>query len=123
MRIKLPYGEPAWLATRYRDVRLVLGDRRFSRARATEADEPRMTAGKQEPGVLMALDPPEHTRLRMLVAKAFTQRRVEGLRPRIRELAEGLADALVAHGPPVDLVENFALPLPVAVICGCSACR
>src|SRR5690348_17995680 len=48
-------------------------------------------------GVIMALDPPEHTRLRTLVAKAFTQRRVEQLRPRIRELAEGLADALVTH--------------------------
>jgi cytochrome P450 len=80
---------------------------------AREADVPRMTAGKQDPGVIMALDPPEHTRLRTLVGKAFTQRRVEQLRPRIRELAEGLVDALVAHGPPVDLVENFALPLPV----------
>ena len=117
MRIKLPYGELAWLAARYHDVRLVLGDRRFSRAMATEADVPRMTAVKQDPGVIMALDPPEHTRLRTLVAKAFTQRRVEQLRPRIRELAEGMADALVTHGPPVDLVENFALPLPVAVIC------
>jgi cytochrome P450 len=84
---------------------------------ATDADVPRMTAGKQDPGVIMAVGPPEHTRLRTLVAKAFTQRRVEQLRPRIRELAEGLVDALVAHGPPVDLVEHFALPLPVAVIC------
>jgi cytochrome P450 len=117
IRIKLPYGELAWLAARYDDVRLVLGDRRFSRAMATDADVPRMTAGKQDPGVIMALDPPEHTRLRTLVAKAFTQRRVEQLRTRIRELAEGLADALVAHGQPVELVENFALPLPVAVIC------
>jgi cytochrome P450 len=117
MRIKLPYGEVAWLAARYDDVRLVLGDRRFSRAMAIEADVPRMTAVKQDPGVVMSLDPPEHTRLRTLVAKAFTQRRVEQLRIRVRELAEGLADALVVHGPPVELVENFALPLPVAVIC------
>jgi len=44
-------------------------------------------------------------------------RRVEGLRPRVRELAEGLIDDLVAAGPPADLVKDYALPIPVAVIC------
>jgi len=63
------------------------------------------------------MDPPDHTRLRMLVAKAFTVRRVEELRPRVRKLAGRLVGDLIASGPPVDLVENFALPLPVAVIC------
>jgi cytochrome P450 len=116
IRVRLPYGEPAWLATRYADARLVLGDRRFSRAMAGTAEAPRLTEAKQDTGIL-AMDPPEHTRLRTLVAKAFTQRRMEMLRPRIRELAASLVDELLAMGPPVDLVENFAIPLPVGVIC------
>jgi cytochrome P450 len=116
IKVRLPYGEPGWLATRYADARLVLGDRRFSRAMATTEDAPRLTEATQEGGIL-SMDPPEHTRLRVLVAKAFTLRRVELLRPRVRELAESLVDDMLAAGPPADLVDSFALPLPVGVIC------
>ncbi|MPZ82453.1 MAG: cytochrome P450 [Actinophytocola sp.] len=116
IRVQLPHGEPAWLATRYADARLVLGDNRFSRAEARTHDAPRMRDGQLDSGIL-SMDPPEHTRLRTLVAKAFTVRRVEELRPRGRDMAEGLVDDMVAAGPPVDLVDAFALPLPVAVIC------
>jgi cytochrome P450 len=116
VRVRLPFGEPAWLATRCADARLVLGDRRFSRAMALGRDAPRHYPPPELPS-LLAMDPPEHTRLRRLVAKAFTARRVEELRPRIRTLAEGLIDELVAAGPPADLAETFALPLPVVTIC------
>jgi cytochrome P450 len=116
IRVRLPYGEPAWLATRYADARLVLGDARFSRALAAEHDAPRQMPFQLTTGIL-SMDPPDHTRLRTLVMKAFTVRRVEALRPRVRQLANELADDLIAAGPPTDLVENFALPLPVAVIC------
>ncbi|MFD9888160.1 cytochrome P450 [Amycolatopsis sp. NPDC059027] len=116
VRVRLPYGEPAWLATRYADVRFVLGDRRFSRAAAIERDEPRTTPGRVVTGFL-DVDPPDHTRLRTLVAKAFTARRIEQLRPRVRTLAGALLDEMIAGGAPADLVENFALPLPVVVIC------
>ncbi|WP_336159273.1 cytochrome P450 [Amycolatopsis sp. VC5-11] len=116
IRIKLLYGEPAWLATRYDDVRMVFGDRRFSRAMAADADVPRMTPHKLDGGIVM-MDPPEHSRLRKLVAQAFTQNRVQRLRGRVRQLAEDLVDAMAAGGAPADLVENFSLPLPVSVIC------
>jgi cytochrome P450 len=116
IRVQLPYGEPAWLATRYADARFVLGDKRFSRAMAAERDAPRLSPGVR-PGGILQLDPPDHTRLRRLVAKAFTIRRVEQLRPRVRELSERFLDEMVAQGAPVDLVENYALPIPVAVIC------
>lgn len=116
LRVQLPHGEPAWLATRYADARLVLGDQRFSRAEAAAHDEPRMRAGRTTGGIL-SMDPPEHTRLRTLVAKAFTVRRVEELRPRARSIAVGLVEDMKAAGPPADLVDEFALPLPVAVIC------
>jgi cytochrome P450 len=116
VKVRMRHGEPAWLVSRYADVKLVLGDRRFSRAMAIGRDAPRMYPMPPETN-LLTMDPPEHGRLRTLLAKAFTQRRVETLRPRIRELAGTLTDGLLAHGAPVDLVEHFALPLPVAVIC------
>ncbi|MFB6818985.1 cytochrome P450 [Streptomyces sp. NPDC056347] len=116
LRVQMPYGEPAWLVTRYADARLVLGDQRFSRAAAASHDEPRQSEGQRDGGIL-GMDPPDHTRLRSLVAKAFTVRQVEKLRPQVRELASDLLDAMEAAGAPADLVDLFALPLPVAVIC------
>ncbi|MFF9350869.1 cytochrome P450 [Streptomyces sp. NPDC014734] len=116
LRVQMPYGEPAWLVTRYADARLVLGDQRFSRAVAASHDEPRQSEGQRDGGIL-GMDPPDHTRLRSLVAKAFTVRQVEKLRPQVRELTAELLDAMEAAGQPADLVDLFALPLPVAVIC------
>ncbi|MCW6005443.1 cytochrome P450 [Micromonospora sp. CPCC 205371] len=115
-RVRMPYGEEAWLATRYADVRTVLGDARFSRAASADRDEPRISPRKLEAGLLL-MDPPEHTRLRRLVAKAFTARRVEQLRPRTHEVANELVDRMITAGPPADLVERFATPLPITVIC------
>ncbi|MEV6899732.1 cytochrome P450 [Amycolatopsis sp. NPDC051372] len=116
IRVQMPHGEPAWLATRFADARLVLGDRRFSRAMSEQKDEPRMAAHRR-PGGILTMDPPDHTRLRTLVAKAFTVRRVELLRPRVEELATGLIEDMKAAGQPADLVDAYALPIPVAVIC------
>lgn len=115
-RVRLPYGEEAWLATRYADVKVVLGDPRFSRAKAAGRDEPRTMPYLRQTGLLI-MDPPDHTRLRTLVAKAFTARRVEQLRPRAQEIADDLVDRMVEQGPPADLVESFAGPLPTTVIC------
>jgi cytochrome P450 len=116
VRVRMAYGEPGWLAARYADARLVLGDRRFSRAEALRHDEPRQSEGQRDSGIL-SMDPPGHTRLRTLVAKAFTVHQVEKLRPWVRELSHGLLDELEERGQPADLVEHYALPIPVAVIC------
>ncbi|PPK71128.1 cytochrome P450 [Actinokineospora auranticolor] len=117
IRVRLPYGEPAWMATRYEDVKTVLGDPRFSRAASAGRDEPRLRPHLNPPGSILSLDPPDHTRLRRLVMKAFTVRRVEQLRPRAQEIADRLVDEMIATGPPADLVDLFALPLPITVIC------
>ncbi|MCK2244645.1 MULTISPECIES: cytochrome P450 [unclassified Crossiella] len=114
-RVRLPYGEPAWLVTRHEEARAVLADPRFSRAEASRRDAPRTTP--VSPIGIVAMDPPEHTRLRKLVAQAFTGRRAEALRPFVREQAEQAAQALRAHGGPADLVEHVALPVPIQVIC------
>ncbi|MEU9125854.1 cytochrome P450 [Streptomyces sp. NPDC048506] len=116
LKVQMAYGEPAWLVTRYAEARFVLGDARFSRAEGALHDEPRQSEGRRDSGIL-GMDPPDHTRLRTLVAKAFTVRQVERLRPQVKQLTEGLLDELKAAGPPVDLVDRFALPIPVAVIC------
>jgi cytochrome P450 len=116
IRVQMPHGEPAWLATRYADVRLVLGDLRFSRAMALQKDEPRHQSMPNSESIL-SMDPPHHTRLRTLVSRAFTKHQVNGLQPWVRQLTQELVDGLIAKGGTADLVEDFALPLPVAVIC------
>jgi cytochrome P450 len=115
-RVHLPYGEEAWLAVRYDDVKMVLSDPRFSRAAANGRDEPRMMPHQSDAGTLN-MDPPEHSRLRGFVARAFTTRRIEDFRPRTAEIASELVAAMRQQGSPVDLVTAFAAPLPVRVIC------
>lgn len=115
-RVQLPYGEEAWLAVRYDDVKMVLSDPRFSRAAANGRDEPRMMPHQSDAGTLN-MDPPEHSRLRGFVARAFTTRRIEDFRPRTAEIASELVAAMRQQGSPVDLVTAFAAPLPVRVIC------
>ncbi|MFE5571159.1 cytochrome P450 [Amycolatopsis japonica] len=114
-RVQLPFGEPAWLITDYEQARFVLGDPRFSRAAASGRDIPRQSNSPNDAG-LLAIDPPDHTRLRSLISKAFTMRRVERLRPRVHALAKKLAEDMKTSGGTQDLVEQFALPLTLGVI-------
>jgi cytochrome P450 len=118
-RVQLPYGPPAWLVSDYILTKAVLGDARFSRAAAVGRDNPRSAAvdlGQVAESVLN-MDPPEHTRIRKLVGKAFTPRRVEELRPRAADIAAGLLEDMIAAGPPGDLVSGFSFVLPVTIIC------
>jgi cytochrome P450 len=118
-RVQLPYGPPAWLVTSYETARFVLSDARFSRAATLDRDNPRESPVElgQVAESVMSMDPPDHTRIRHLVGKAFTPRRVEQLRPRARVIASGLIDDMVATGPPANLVESFSFALPAIVIC------
>ena len=122
-------GTAAWYVTRQADVRSVLGDPRFANDPATvpEAEDRRasMTAALGVPAEyeryfarsILTSDPPDHTRLRRLVSRAFTVRRVAALRPRVEEITVALLDDLAAAGDPADLLETFAYPLPITVIC------
>ncbi|WP_433655665.1 cytochrome P450 [Nocardia sp. CA-128927] len=117
-RVQLPYGDEGWLVTRYADAKLVLADPRFSRAVTVDREDiPRTTPNPSRQNSLLSMDPPEHSRLRKLVAKAFTSRRVEQLRPRAQEIVNERLDEIESAGPVADLVQSLALPLPVTVIC------
>ena len=111
---------PLWVVSRYKDAVELLRDARFSKDRykLTEADRSRyfrLGEVAQLDKHMLNADPPAHTRLRSLVAQAFTTRRVEDLRPRITSIAQRLLEALPAEGS-VDLLDAFAFPLPVTVI-------
>jgi cytochrome P450 len=117
-RVQLPYGRPAWLVTSYELVKLVLADQRFSREATLVGDNPREEAvDLQVAESILSMDPPKHTRIRQLVGKAFTSRRVELLRPRAREVAAILIDEMKAAGPPRDLVQSYSFAFPAMVIC------
>jgi cytochrome P450 len=112
-----------WVVSRYDDVSAILKDPRVSVQRAS-GNLPRFMnpfSGLSESfsaairGALLMVDPPDHTRLRNLVNKAFTPRVVEGLRPRIREVVDGVLDSLGQRAT-IDLVRDFATPVPVIVI-------
>ena len=101
----------AWVLTRYDDVQAVLQDhRRFSNQEAGAGDR----AYTQDRSML-DLDPPDHTRLRSLVSKAFTPRSVAALAPRIEKIVEELLDEVEGEER-VDLIDSFAFPLPIIVI-------
>ncbi|MGW0576093.1 cytochrome P450 [Streptomyces sp. NPDC002920] len=117
-RVRMPSGDNAFLVTTYDEVRTVLSDQRFSRAATLEDGAPRLAAAPQKFKSLLNMDPPEHTRVRKLVSREFTARRVAALRPRIQEHTDALLDAMAEHdGGPLDLIPALAFPLPVIVIC------
>lgn len=115
--VRLPTGDEGYVVTRYDDVRTVLADDRFSRAATISPEAPQLTPTPPVPGSLFTTDAPEHTRLRRLVSREFTARRVQNMRPRIQELTDGLLDEMEKLDGPVDLNTALAFPLPVMVIC------
>ncbi|SFQ36486.1 Cytochrome P450 [Amycolatopsis arida] len=119
-------GVPVWLVTRYADARALLADSRLSKDHRIAGDlftkyvtATGGTAGSFTQALaahMLNSDPPDHTRLRRLVNKAFTARTVARLRPRIEEITGELLDAMAGRDT-VDLLASFAFPLPITVIC------
>ncbi|WP_432052045.1 cytochrome P450 [Streptomyces sp. JH002] len=118
-RIKMAYGQgEAWLVTRYEDVRTVTTDRRFSRAAVIGRDFPRMTPNPiVQSESINLLDPPQSSRLRRLVAQAFTNPKIEAMRPATQRIVDSLLDTMAEHGPPADLVKHLSNELPMTTIC------
>ncbi|WP_217164410.1 cytochrome P450 [Streptomyces sp. AC512_CC834] len=116
-RVRTAGGVDAWLVTRYEDVRAAQADPRLSRALACGPGAPRIGGTMYTtPDMIISMDSPEHSRLRKLVAGAFTARRVERMRPRVQSVLDELLDDIEAKGSPADLVPQLALPFPLTVI-------
>ena len=116
-KVQLPNDSTAWLVTGFDQVREMLIDQRYSRALV-------FAPGRELYGVeatladsMLAMDPPEHTRLRKLVAGAFTEKRMQALRPRVARIVDDLIDSMLAGPRPADLSHSFSLMVPAGVIC------
>ena len=115
-----PFG--MFVASRHAEVSLVMRDKRFGKDFANRSirrygpkimDEP---VFRSMGHWMLQADPPDHTRLRGLVVKAFTARRVEDMRPRIQQIVDDNLDSIIPKGK-MDLIEDFAFRLPVTIIC------
>ncbi|AUY54779.1 cytochrome P450, partial [Streptomyces sp. CB01881] len=114
-RILVPESGEVWLVVARDEARAALTDHRLRndiRFSSSWTDDGGHAIGLN----MLQTDAPQHTRLRALVAREFTPGRIEALRPRIRETADGLLDTMIPAGS-ADLVHSFALPLPLTVIC------
>ncbi|MGX7596768.1 cytochrome P450 family protein [Planococcus plakortidis] len=114
-QVRFPDGQLGWLVTRYADAEAVLKDSRFikdfSKLFGGSMDE--MSVFTQN---MLFSDPPDHKRLRGLAQKAFTLKMIDGMKGRIQEIADGLLDGFAGKSR-VNLIDEFAFPLPIIVIC------
>jgi cytochrome P450 PksS len=122
-RVRVPPGrQEAWLVTRYEDVSALLKDTRLAKDPANALNLDEMRRQPRPPAIvrpltrnMLGLDDPDHARLKKLVQKTFTPRRVEAISGRTQTIANALLSGLQRR-PGFDLIEDYALPLPVAVI-------
>jgi cytochrome P450 len=122
-QVRLADGHASWLVLGYDAARQALNDPRISKDMLAALEDNGDVVAEGLPGPefsrhMLNVDPPDHTRLRGLVSRAFTPARVAALEPAIREIAGRLLDELAADGPEatVDLIEGYAYPLPFGVI-------
>ncbi|MGW2524983.1 cytochrome P450 [Streptomyces sp. NPDC001617] len=122
--VTTPAGDPAWLVTRFAEVRDLLGDKRLGRSHPAPEQASRLTTAAVLDGPAGNHDTEEadHTRMRRLLTPAFSAKRMQMLSAHVQELVDGCVDRLVAEHTTspegvVDLHSGLAFPLPVAVIC------
>lgn len=121
-RTRLPDKTPVWLITRYEDVAALLKDERFVKNRRTAMTREQLRKMPWVPPMfrplernMLDLDPPDHTRLRALVHKVFTPNLIGQMRDRIQILADDLLEGVARKGE-MDLINDYALPLPMTII-------
>jgi cytochrome P450 len=120
-QVVTPRGLKLWLVTRYDEARAVLTDPAISKAphnigKLFESTSTPRVYSQSLVAHMLNSDPPDHTRLRNLVNKAFTPGRIEQLRPRVEQITDGLLDEMAKHDR-VDLLDAYAFPIPITVIC------
>lgn len=120
--VTTPAGDPAWLVTRFEEVRLLLGDKRFGRSHPEPEKASRISTAAVQDGPTgeYATEEADHVRMRRLLTPAFSAKRMRMLGDNMEELVDGYLDRLVAEHEStgvVDLHRGLAFPLPVAMIC------
>ncbi|WP_427891117.1 cytochrome P450 [Kribbella sp. GL6] len=118
-KVSTPAGVDAYVISRYDDVRTLLRDTRLS-SRLAPSDHvvPDADLDREvESGSILQVDGAAHKRLRRMLATEFAVKRMEALRPRVAAMVDERIDAMLESGGPVDLVQEFALPIPSLVIC------
>jgi cytochrome P450 len=118
-RVRTPVGDEAWLVTGYEEVRSLLGDERLGRSHPDPGNAARLGESVMLGGPRGNYDTEQadHARTRSLLQPHFSAKRMRALQPRVEELATALLDDLARQGPPADLHQALALPLPIQVIC------
>jgi cytochrome P450 len=109
------HGQPAWVVSRYQDIRAALVDPRLSADTIPASLKP-ASPDSTTPVMFARIDDPEHHRLRRMITGDFTFRRCEAMRPQIQELVDHHLDDMIRNGLPADLVRDFGLPVPSLVI-------
>ncbi|CQD15487.1 cytochrome P450 family protein [Mycobacterium lentiflavum] len=115
LRKAMYHGHPAWVVSRYQDIRAALLDPRLSADTIPASLKPE-SPDSTVPVMFARIDDPEHNRLRRMLVRDFTFRRCESLRPQIQEMVDEFIEQMIGNGPPADLVSDFALPIPSLVI-------
>ncbi|GAA4932949.1 cytochrome P450 [Actinomycetospora succinea] len=123
-QVTTPFGHQATMVSRYADARELHGDPQRFRLDAVPPPPAMVEAGRdkaewrrRQAGNLLGQDPPDHTRLRKMLTGEFTVKRMKRLVPRVEEIVTEHLDAMEKAGPPAELVDDFALPVPSMVIC------
>nr|BBH86980.1 cytochrome P450 [Thermosporothrix sp. COM3] len=122
-RVHMPYGGDAFVPTRYNEIGQAFANPRCGAILASDGDVPRLEAGKvtgvedSEAGAIFSVSDARHNKLRRVVAPAFTVQAANKLRPRATEVTHELIDAMERSGPPADLFEDYALQVPMTVLC------
>lgn len=114
--IELPSGDPAWVVTRYDDVKTLLSDARFSCAEAARPTAPHFVPFVQLSRSLLSIDGPEHAAARRLLARGLNAGFIARFEPTLQNLVDRSLDAMQAHRPPVDFMTTVNIPFAEAVM-------
>lgn len=123
-RVHMPYGGDAFLPTRYELIGQAFADPRCAAVKASDGAVPRLEAGavtgteeRSEMGEIFTVSAARHTKLRRVISSAFSVPAANKLRPRVVEVTQALIDAMERSGPPADLFEDYAIQVPMTVLC------
>ncbi len=111
------HGRQVWLVRDYALCRIVLSDKRFSRAEAVKPHVPKITDSEPAANSMMSMDGADHARLRRSVAGAFSRHKIAALAPYAEHLVDARLDQMAAAGPPADIISGLAAPVSLAVLC------